>query len=76
VQLEKIGGRDCYTAVLRKGEDRLYSAWWYTDGVTSTPYEDWRWDSLRQGKGFSLVNVNCGSQADLEAFVGIGFLGL
>ncbi|MFT5801686.1 MAG: exosortase N, partial [Nonlabens sp.] len=76
IQLKRIGDLECYTAILRKGTDLLYTAWWYQNGTQQTVYEDWRWDSLKGKGGFSLVNVSCESRSDLEKWVEVDILGL
>ncbi|WEK35019.1 MAG: exosortase N [Candidatus Pseudobacter hemicellulosilyticus] len=61
----KASGRDghtIYTAVLEKGKDKLYSAWWYeTDNGQTISQLDWRWQALSQGKQFALVNITSNS---------------
>ncbi len=76
IQVEQIGELECYTAILRKGTDLLYTAWWYQNGTQRTVYEDWRWDSLKGRGGFSLVNVSCESRSDLEKSIELNILGL
>ncbi len=59
VQIEQIGGRLVYTALLNKGKDQIFSAWWYANGDMETPYEwAWRWENLKGGKPFYLINVS------------------
>jgi exosortase N len=59
IKKEKIAGIEAYTAILDNGTDKLYTAWWYTDG-NSTALDEWTWrwsGVFGKGKGFWLVNV-------------------
>ncbi len=59
-----------YTATLKKGDDQLFTAWWYQDATHITPHEwDWRWKALsRQGR-YYMVNVSCEEEEALRAWV-------
>ncbi|MFK7808780.1 MAG: exosortase N [Saprospiraceae bacterium] len=77
VQIENIGGRECYTAILRKGKDQLFAAWWYQSGTVCTVKEwDWRWNNLKSGTDFYLVNISCESRSELESWVTINLEGI
>ena len=71
VQRQTLAGLEVYTAVLEKGNDQLYTAWWYDNGLRQTVEEwDWRWAGLLGGKqGYRLVNVTCSSSEGLEGRV-------
>jgi exosortase N len=62
-----INGRSIYSAVLERGTDKLYSAWWYDNGGYQTIQQtDWRWKASK-GDNFILVNVSCGTEKELQA---------
>ncbi|MGN6495380.1 MAG: exosortase N [Agriterribacter sp.] len=67
VQTGYIGNRNVYTGMLGKGNDRLYTAWWYENGTYFTIKQwDWRWDMLRGGNAYALVNITAASADELE----------
>ncbi|HHM21008.1 MAG TPA: exosortase N [Bacteroidetes bacterium] len=77
VQIENIGGLDCYTALLKKDDHLLYTAWWYQSQKNTTPYEwDWRWDNLKNGGAYHLVNLTCNSRQNLLKWVKMVRMGL
>ena len=58
VQEEIINRSKVYTATLQNGQDILYTAWWYDNGIRRTVDQlTWRWDALRNRKNYSVVNV-------------------
>lgn len=64
---ESIGGQVLYTGTLQHGKERLCTAWWYDNGVHRTTGQlDWRWDVLRGGRKYSVVNITAASREDLE----------
>lgn len=70
VQQEKIANKTVYTASIGKGEDKLYTAWWYENSATTTLDEwDWRWQTLRGADGFYMLNVSCADRAVLRKMV-------
>lgn len=67
VQEIKRDGRQYYTAILEKGTDRLYAAWWYETTDTSTISQwNWRWQALTKGKQYALVNVTTATPETLR----------
>ncbi|MCB0734931.1 MAG: exosortase N [Flavobacteriales bacterium] len=55
-----------FTAILESDDSRLYTAWWYQSLQTSTPHDwQWRWNTLRHGESYQLVNVTCANREDL-----------
>jgi exosortase N len=47
-----------YTGILKKGNERLYTAWWFDNGHNRTLGQlDWRWEVLKGSKPYSVVNV-------------------
>lgn len=61
--------RDFYTAHLRKGNELLYTAWWYDNGNTYTNSQwAWRWDAFLHPHTYAIVNVTAATEpAMLEA---------
>ena len=67
IRKEKIGNSDIYTALLVKGKDRIYAAWWFDNGVTSTVDQlVWRWKDAMGQPPFYLINVNAMNQKKLR----------
>jgi exosortase N len=68
---EVINGYQVYTAMLNKGNDHLYTAWWYANGENATCSQlDWRLDMLKGGSGYALVNVTASSKKSLQEQAG------
>ena len=68
VQTTFRNGYSIYTALLVKGNEKLYTAWWYSNGRqqhTSDPIA-WRWHMLQKKETYALVNVTAASQNDLH----------
>jgi len=60
-----------YTALLQNGEDILYTAWWYSNGQTSTNSQlHWRRDMLLGSPPYSLLNVTTADESLLESETG------
>jgi exosortase N len=56
---QKCGDLDIYTGILQKGDDLIYTAWWFDNGQHKTISQaDWRWRMGRGEAGFSLINLN------------------
>ena len=67
VEEKLVGGHTIYTALLQQEKDRLYTAWWYDNGLVSTSSQlQWRWDVLLGAHPYSLVNVTAGSEQGLR----------
>jgi len=67
IREKRIGGHTVYTAVLEKGNDVLYSAWWYENSRDKTISQlQWRWNWMTGGDRYSLVNVTVLNAADLD----------
>lgn len=70
VEQEQAGGHTIYTALLDSGTDRLYSAWWYSNGsVITTNQLTWRWNMLKHQDHYAVVNVTCATKAELDTAV-------
>ena len=67
VQEAVLNGQSVYTAILQKGEDVLYTTWWYSNGKTSTLSQlHWRKDMLLGAPPYSLLNVTTAEESLLE----------
>jgi len=56
-----------YTAELVNNEDKIYTAWWFSNGETITTNQlKWRWDMMTKKKSFHLINVSCETPEMLE----------
>lgn len=65
---EKTKYGSIYTSVLAKGNERLYTAWWYDNGTHRTTSQlEWRWMVLTGAHPFSIINVTAATRAELEA---------
>jgi hypothetical protein len=71
-ELEKISETSCrdkkiYKAVLVQGKQKLYTAWWFSNGLYHTTSQlDWRWFSLKHNSSFALVNVTSIGESELN----------
>jgi exosortase N len=55
---EEMGDTKVYAATLEKGDERLYTAWWYDNGISTTISQfEWRWDALKTRQHYAIVNV-------------------
>jgi exosortase N len=67
VREESVSGNRIYFGTLRKGNDRLQTAWWFTNKQHTTISQmDWLWRTVRGEPGFQLVNVTACDQASLK----------
>lgn len=66
IEEDRVNGIPVFTAVLTNGNDKLYTAWWYDSGHRQTINQfSWRWDALRSGKQYALINISAESRATL-----------
>lgn len=62
-----VGSFKCYTAELVQGKQKLYTAWWFSNGEKHTNSQlIWRWHSFRSGTRYCLVNYTVASQQELK----------
>ena len=55
-----------YSAILEKGNDRLYTAWWYDNGKKQTISAwQWRWGMICGENDYALVNITSYSEERL-----------
>ncbi|MCW3466935.1 exosortase N [Chitinophaga nivalis] len=67
VKEEKKYGVTMYTGLLRKENSTLYTAWWYDNGYRKSCSQlEWRWDALRNGHPYFLVNITADNPAILD----------
>jgi exosortase N len=53
-----IGGKEIYSGILSKGEELLYTSWWFTNGnIETIDQMEWRISMFKGGERFYLVNV-------------------
>lgn len=67
VRADRIAGVPLMRGVLERDGAQYQSAWWYSSG-SARAYADagWRWDALRHGRSYSIVNVTAPDAASLE----------
>lgn len=76
ISTSSIGGYSVYSGVLQKGQERLHTAWWYTNGEVNTIDQfKWRLTSLKTGRPFYLVNVTAADHNQLTEKVASLFAG-
>lgn len=62
----QVGSTSIYVGELHLGKEKLYTAWWLSNGTHHTiDQRDWRWRMLRGERGFNLVNATVAREADL-----------
>jgi exosortase N len=67
IREQVIGANLVYTATLERGSERLFTAWWYGNGEKVTISQlDWRWNAIRQGDRYTLVNVTAETEQALD----------
>lgn len=70
IEKSRIDGQLVYTAILTKGEEQLYTAWWYDNTKNRTISQvSWRLDVFKGGADYALVNVTCSDYSNLNKSV-------
>lgn len=70
VEQKVLAGRTIYTAVLVNGGEKLYTAWWYSNGRRHTINQwEWRYDALKGAPSYAVINVTTADEASLQAGV-------
>jgi exosortase N len=65
---QSVKGREVYAALLCKGTEKLYTAWWYGNSQYSTTSQwEWRWNMLKQNESYAVINVTAASEIALSA---------
>ncbi|TAH01578.1 MAG: exosortase N [Sphingobacteriales bacterium] len=66
IKTETIAGKEIYTSVLTKGNDKIYSAWWFESKNTQTINQFlWRWEAFKNNDQFYLININAANYLTL-----------
>ncbi|HEY1200329.1 MAG TPA: hypothetical protein VGE79_05080, partial [Niastella sp.] len=66
VQIETVAGRRIYIALLENGNGKLYTGWWYDNGMEQTIEQmSWRRKMLLGERPFSVVNVTAEDKQQL-----------
>lgn len=66
VQIETVAGKRIYTALLENGNGKLYTGWWYDNGIEQTIEQmSWRRKMLLGERSFSVVNVTAEDKRQL-----------
>jgi exosortase N len=62
-----VHGQELFTSWLIKGNEKLYTAWWYSNGTNAVINQlDWRWNMLSKKDPYALINITCPTAALLE----------
>ncbi len=62
---EIINGTEIYLGLILKGNEKIYSAWWFDKGDKKTISQfEWRIDAMKGGR-YCLINVNAASKEEL-----------
>lgn len=70
IEEAKWGSVQLFAGVLKRGNEKLYTAWWYDNGSTKTTSQLlWRWTMLRGGAPFSIINVTTQERSLLKPTV-------
>ena len=65
------GAGELYVGTLRRGGERLRTAWWMSNGERNTIRQaEWRADMAGGARGYALVNVTAATEAALACWVG------
>lgn len=68
VHQQIVDSQPMTTASLVRGSEKLYTAWWYTNGLNQTTSQwEWRADMLNGSKDYLLVNITSSSAGQLLA---------
>jgi exosortase N len=71
IRKERIGNHTLFTARLTKGTESLYTAWWFGNHeICNTNQWQWRWDLLRTGRRYAVINITAASRELLEQQLG------
>jgi exosortase N len=72
VRTDEVNGNNVYMATLEKGREKLYTAWYYTNGKTTTVNQlTWRKDMLQGAKPYAVINITSASISELEQQVSL-----
>lgn len=69
-QTVNISGYNIFEATLSNKGAHLYTAWWYDNGQNRTTDQwNWRWDELKSGRHYSIINVTTADKILLNEIV-------
>jgi len=61
---------EVYRGILKKGDDYLYTAWWYFNGINSTTDQfAWRTDMLKGANRYCLINITSSDEKTLNNYI-------
>ena len=67
VYTQKFGELLVNLAELKKGDETLYTSWWFDTGDYRTGSQwGWRWEAFKSNKAFYLVNLTCTTKNNLS----------
>lgn len=70
IKEEVVQSYEIYTGVLSNKNDKLYTAWWFTNGEVITNSQlEWRWRVLKGETHFELINVTAISEHELKKVI-------
>ncbi len=70
IKEEVVQSYKIYTGVLSNKNDKLYTAWWFTNGEVITNSQlEWRWRVLKGETHFELINVTANSEHELKKVI-------
>lgn len=76
VHQKEVNGANVYAATLEKGDEHLYTAWWYDNGRSTTISQvQWRWNAFKKSQHYAIINVTASTPGMLEKEV-IKMMGL
>ncbi|MBE7173389.1 MAG: exosortase N [Williamsia sp.] len=56
-----------YSGILEKGNEQLFTIWWYENGQhITTDQLAWRWDVLKGSRTYSVVNITAASEEQVR----------
>lgn len=67
IKKQKIGNTEVFTALLMKDKDVLHTAWWFSNGNNNSIDQwEWRWDMLKGGNNYAVINLTSLNEQSLE----------
>jgi exosortase N len=70
IKEEVVQSYKIYTGILTNKNDKLYTAWWFSNGKIITNSQlDWRWRVLKGEHKFDLINVTANSENELKKVI-------
>ncbi|WP_165823946.1 exosortase N [Pseudochryseolinea flava] len=70
INIKNISGNTIYVGQIIKGDEKLFTAWWYSNGeIITIDQFDWRIRMMKGEHAFNLVNVTCATEQALQATI-------